>query len=385
LSDEKTENGKTEGEIKVNFTCDRTLLLDAFMTASRSIPQKTSVPVLSCFLIEASMNGEIVITGFDLDLGITTKVEGDVKMHGKIAIDAKIVLEILRSMDMGNVSFITCENNTVNVSCGSSEFTINYVDGSTYPERPLIEGFEYITMDQRVLHSIIRQTVFAVSANDMKGIYTGANFKFSNGILEVVATDTYRFAMRREKFDTENEFSIIIQGRVLSELIKIMKNEEGPVRIGYNKKQVLFEFENTKVVSRLVEGEYMDYGKIMPKSFKYQITVGVKDFKRIIEKASVLINDKQKAPIRLSLEKERIYITCHTTDGHSFEDEISAEIGGEFMEIGLNNRNLLDILTAVECDNIKMCLNSSLSSVSFVPENGDGFLYLVAPMRLGKS
>lgn len=364
------------------FSCDRTVLYETFGIVSRSIPAKNALPVLSCFLIQAEAMGNIVVTGFDMDLGITSTIEGDVTDAGKIAVDAKMILDIMRSMEPGTITFTENDNKTVTVSGGSSEYILPYMDADTFPERPTVEGCDYFNIDQKLLHSVIRQTIFAVSQSDVKGIYTGAFFNIHDGLLEVVCTDSFRFAMRTEKYECDKTCTFLVQGRVLNELIKIMKNEEGNVRIGLTSRHIVFEFENTRMVSRLVDGTYMNYSQILPKSFKYSVPVKTAELKKVVERASVLISEKVKAPVRISLENNKIFITCRTADGHSFDDEIDADICGSPFEIGVNNRNLLNILSACECEEVVMNFNTPLSSVCFLPKEGDSFLFLLAPMRL---
>ena len=360
------------------FSCDRSVLYETFGIVSRSIPAKNALPVLSCFLIQAEPIGNIVVTGFDMDLGITTTIEGEVSVSGKIAVDAKMILDIMRSMEPGTVTFTENDNKTVTVSGGSSEYILPYMDADTFPERPTVEGCDYFNIDQKVL----RQTIFAVSQSDVKGIYTGAYFNIHDGLLEVVCTDSFRFAMRTEKYECDKTCSFLVQGRVLNELIKIMKNDDGNVRIGLTSRHIVFEFDNSRMVSRLVDGTYMNYSQILPKGFKYSVPVKTAELKKVVERASVLISEKVKAPVRISLENNKIFITCRTADGHSFDDEIDADICGSPFEIGVNNRNLLNILSACECEEVVMNFNTPLSSVCFLPKEGNSFLFLLAPMRL---
>jgi len=366
----------------MRFSCDRSLLYETFSIVSRSIPAKNALPILSCFLIEAEMNGNITVSGFDMDLGITTTVQGSVLEEGKMAIDAKMLLDIMRSMEPDIVTFKDNENKTVAVTCGRSEYILPYIDAESFPERPAVEGCEFITIDQKTLHSMIRQTIFAVSQSDVKGIYTGAYFNIHDGIIEVVCTDSFRFALRTEKYASDRDLSFLVQGRVLNELIKIMKNDEGQVKIGITGRHIVFYFDDSMMISRLVDGNYMNYAQIIPKSFKYSVTVKTAELKKVIERASVLINEKIKAPVRISLENNRIFITCRTPDGHCFDDEIEAEISGGPFEIGANNRNLLNILSACECEEVVMNFNSPLSSICFLPKEGNSFIFLLAPMRL---
>ena len=161
-----------------------------------------------------------------------------------------------------------------------------------------------------------------------------------------------------------------------------MKNEDGNVRIGLTSRHIVFEFDNSRMVSRLVDGTYMNYSQILPKGFKYSVPVKTAELKKVVERASVLISEKVKAPVRISLENNKIFITCRTADGHSFDDEIDADICGSPFEIGVNNRNLLNILSACECEEVVMNFNTPLSSVCFLPKEGNSFLFLLAPMRL---
>ncbi|MBQ1861918.1 MAG: DNA polymerase III subunit beta [Clostridia bacterium] len=366
----------------MNFSCDRTMLYETFSIVSRSIPAKNALPVLSCFLINASEDGNITVSGFDMDLGITTTVTGEVSVPGTVAVDAKMLLDIIRSMGPDFINFAENDNKTITVKGGKTEYILPVMDPETFPERPSAIGCEYITVDQKMLHSVIRQTVFAVSQSDVKGVYTGAFFNIHDGILEAVCTDSFRFAMRKEKYACDRDISFLCQGRVLNELIKIMKNDDGEVKIGLTGRHIVFEFDDTVMISRLVDGAYLNYSTLIPKSFKYTVKIKTEEMKKAIERASVLINEKMKAPVRISLETNRIFITCKTPDGHSFDDEIITETNGGPLEIGVNNRNLLTVLSACESEEVLMNFNSALSPIGFMPVEGDSFMFLIAPMRL---
>ena len=161
-----------------------------------------------------------------------------------------------------------------------------------------------------------------------------------------------------------------------------MKNDDGEVKIGLTGRHIVFEFDDTVMISRLVDGAYLNYSTLIPKSFKYTVKIKTEEMKKAIERASVLINEKMKAPVRISLETNRIFITCKTPDGHSFDDEIITETNGGPLEIGVNNRNLLTVLSACESEEVLMNFNSALSPIGFMPVEGDSFMFLIAPMRL---
>ena len=368
----------------MHFSCEKSLLLNSINIVSKIIPQKSSMPALDGILLELYDDGKLKLTGFDLEVGIETYMTVDLMVPGKLIVNAKIFGEIIRKIDDETVFLQADEKLNLTISSGVIKFIVPCLNADIYPDLPIIEKSNSFKLKQSILHSMIRQTIFSVSTNEAKPILKGILFDIIDNEIYIVSSDTIKMAIRKESFENniKNNFSFIVPGKALSELIKIMNDSDDEIYIGLSSHHITFEFDNAKIISRLIEGEFINYKSIIPKSFKSTIKIKLSDFQKAIERASILISEKARYAVRCSFEFDSIIISCKTADGHSLKDEIRASIEGDNLEIGFNNKYLLDILNACECDEICIGLNSPMTSICITPVDNDKFIFLISPMRL---
>lgn len=366
------------------FACEKNLLLEAVNTVSRAVLPKATSPVMEGILVECYEEGRIKLIAYDLSLGIETQVPGEVKKGGTFVVNAKMFGDILRAMDNDTVSFKMDEHLNLSVSCATARFVIGCIDAAGFPNLPMIREDKTIEVKEDMLSSMLRQTLFAVSENAATPILQGTQFRVEEGKLELVATNQYKLAIRREPYLYEGDpFRFVVPGKTVTELNRMLKETDDMVRISLAERQIVFELNNTVVISRLLEGDFLDYEKIMPHSFTTVATLKIDGLKRAMERASILLNnEKIRIPVRFSFEFDSIVTSCRSSAGNTLTDEIKASIDGNNLEIGFNNKYILEILAAAECDEIMMGMNKPNSVMKVTPTEGERFVFLLSPMHL---
>ena len=367
----------------MNFSCEKNELLYAINTASRAAASKSPMPSLEGILVEAGTES-VRFTGYDLKKGIHTDAEAQVREPGSIVLGARIFENIVRSLPNGDVNVKTTEGNNTLITCEKSEFSIIGTDFNDYPELPSVDSQSGVSLPQNILSSMIRQTLFAVSDNEARPIYTGALFEIREGTLTVIAVDGYRLALRREKLEgEEGEYSFIVPGKALSDLEKLCSDTEESVRITLGEKHISFTIGRTVLISRRLEGEFLNYHKAVPTEFSINVLTDRGQFQRAVERVSLIIDDKVKNPVRCTFGSDSVKMVCATALGKA-EDVCPVEGEGGGVEIGFNNRYLLDALKAAPSDELKICLNNGSSPCVIKPadEDNDSFLYMILPVRL---
>ncbi|MCL2342419.1 MAG: DNA polymerase III subunit beta [Firmicutes bacterium] len=366
----------------MKFSCEKHLLLAAVNTASRAAAAKSPIPALEGILIEAGEH--VKLTGYDLKEGIYTSIPADVATPGAAVLGARLLGEIVRSLPDGVVTISIEKGTLANISCGKSEFSIMGTAAADYPEiQGVEEGFTF-SLPQKTLRSMIDQTIFAVSSNESRPVYTGSLFEIENGTLCVVSVDGYRLAMRREKLELDGAaVSFIVPGAALSDAVKICADADDPVEITVGAKQIRFSFGETVLISRRLEGEFINYKKTVPANFTTFAVAEKADFQRVIERVSLIIDDKIKSPLRCTFSIDSVELLCVTSLGRA-EDSVSVEGAGLPLEIGFNNRYLLDAVKAAPSEKLKVCLGNSTSPCVIVPEDDadESFLFMILPVRL---
>lgn len=364
----------------MNITCQRTELQSAVLNISRVVAPKSPIPALEGILFQATGN-TIFLCGYDLNLGITTRLNAVVREEGEVIFGAKLFGDIIRSLPDAEVTIEVDEKFNATISSGDSIFHIVGIAAAEYPDLPSVSGGTEIALPQSTLKSMIRQTLFAISTSDAKPIHTGAMFDLSDGRLRVVAVDGCRLAMRTEPVQTDEKTDFVVPGKTLSEVLKLMENDDGDVTIGVGRRHIIFNIENYAVISRLLEGEFLDYERAIPAGAKIEITVPTRRFIEAVERMSLVVNERLKSPIRCVFEDNEARFSCETAIGTAI-DHFSIGPVAEPIEIGFNNRYLLDAFRAAETDEVRVQLNGPLSPIKILPREGEHFLFLVLPVRL---
>jgi DNA polymerase-3 subunit beta len=365
----------------MQFSCTKKELSDAVSIVQRAVSSKSSLPALEGILLKTDFDG-LKLFSYDLELGMYTKVNASVQQPGEIVINAKIFSDLVRKLPGERVEIKTDDKFLISIISGASEFTILGIPSSEFPELPQLSDGIILKLPQNLLSSMIKQTIFAISTDDSKPIHTGSLFEIKDGSLRVVSVDGFRLALRIEKIRCDKEMKFVVPGKTLSEIYKMLDDEkDDELSISIGKKHVLFEINSFFIISRLLEGEFLDYNNVLSGQTSGEVKVMVREFSESIDRASLLISDRLKSPVRCIFERDRIKIKCSTSIGRIY-DEVPCKLSGEPLEIGFNNRYLIDALRVTECDEIKILLNGPLSPMKIYPADSESFIFLVLPVRL---
>lgn len=366
----------------MKFSCEKYLLQSACGIASRAAASKSPIPALEGLLLQA--RDRLTVTGYDLKKGIYTQLEAEVKEQGSVVVGARLFGEMIRRLPDGIVTISTDVNNNVNVKCGKSEFNFMGISPEDYPEMPVVDGMNNIALPQKILGSMINQTIFAVADNDMRPIYTGALFDIEGEELTLVAVDGYRLAKRSEKLESAKmeNCSFVVPGSALADIERICGDSEELVKISVGAKHISFSIGETVVVSRRLEGEFLNYKKSIPESFKYTVKVDRGEFMSAIDRVALIVSERNTSPVRMSFNDGNIDCLCITPIGRA-EDVCTCEGSGEGLQIGFNDRYLKDALKAAAKEELNVCLNSASSPCIITAADGsESFTYMILPVRL---
>ena len=365
----------------MKFSCEKALLQAAISTTSRAVSPKSSIPALEGILLEAG--SDLRLTGYNLETGIQATVPAEIQEPGSLVLSARLFGEIIRKMPDDVVVF-TANHYMVNIKCGLSEFNILGTDPEEFPELPAVDQQNSLTMEQSVLRSMIAQTLFAVSDNESRPIHTGALFEITDQGLTMVAVDGFRLAIRREPLEKIDggAFSFVAPGSALGEVKNICSDVEDLAAVTLGKSHILFEVGDTELICRRLEGEFLDYKNAIPRKNPISVIADTKALIESIDRVSVVISEKQKSPVRCLFDHDKVLLSAKTGNGEAKDIcRLSGDGGG--LEIGFNNRYLMEALRYAPADTVKIELNTGVSPAIIVPTEGEeNFLYMVLPVRL---
>lgn len=364
----------------MKISCLRTDLANAVSNVSRAVSTKAAIPALEGVLIKAYDN-KLNISGYNLEIGITTDIEATIQSEGEIVVSAKLFLDIVRRLPEEIVMIETDDRMVTYITCGHVDYQIVGMSSVEYPDLPSFEQTDGITVNSKILREMIRQTVYAVSENTAKPIYTGSLFEIENGNFRIVAVDGYRMAIRNENVDSESKTSFVVPGKTQQEVLKLLTDDEEIVEIIIGQRHITFKVRNYRVISRLIEGTFLDYNTTIPKEAKTEIVMNTRSIIDAIERMSLLNNDRVQSPVRCIFADDEIKLSCASAVGKA-SDVLSVPIIGDSVEIGFNNRYMLDALKNTDTDEIKLILNGPTAPMIIKPVKGDAFLCFVLPMRL---
>lgn len=365
----------------MKFIASKTNLVSAVSVAGRAVPAHTTMNILECILIEAS-GSNLKLTGNDTELGIETNIPATVEEPGMIAIDAKMFSEIVRKLPDEIVTFTSDENYTVSITCGKAKFMISGKSGEDFTELPEVEKDENITMTQFTLKSLILQTIFSIAQKDNNKIMTGECFEISGSLLRVIALDGHRISMRRVALKEGNniEKRVIIPGKTLTEISRILSGEmDDLVTIFFSKNHVIFEIPGTRIVSRLIDGEYFNVDQMISKDYEIKLTVPKAEFQNCIERSLLFVKENDKKPIIFDMNGNELRLSINSPLG-SFDETIDTEKEGKDLAIGFNPRFLLDALKVVDDENVSMYLVNS-KAPCFIRDEDETYTYIVLPVN----
>ncbi len=364
----------------MKIICNKSNLVKGINTVLKAVPSKTTMSILECILVDCS-NGIIKLTANDMELGIETIIEGDIITPGIVAIDAKLFYRIISNCSDDDVTIETNPNYQTTITCEKAIFNISSKPGDDFSKLPNIEKEEYITLSEFSLKEIIRQTIFSIADNDSNKLMTGELFEIKDNVLKVVSLDGHRISLRKiELSESYDDKKIVVPGKTLQEITKIISGEVSKeVKMYITENHILFEFENTVVVSRLIEGEYFNVNQMMSHDYNTKITVNKRGLLNCINRATLLIEEGDKKPIIINILDDTMELKIISQKGNWDEDMIITKEGKDLM-IGFNPKFLIDALKVIDNDEITMYFMNA-KAPCFIKNEEDTYTYLVLPVN----
>ncbi len=365
----------------IHFTCDKDKFINAISVASRTVSQKSSISALEGIYVTAGTL--LTLTGYNLETGVSVSMEADVKEMGSAIFPAKLLGDIVRKMPDDTVTIRVDDSYRVKISSGISSFSIMAAPADDYPNLPDVEYDKAIYVPQNILKDMISGTIFSVSENQARPIQTGCKFEVTPEDITIIAVDGYRLALRREKIDNpeERKISFVCPSPALRELEKILGDTDDNCSFTLGTRHILFQVGSATLVCRLLEGEFLDWRRVVPTDNPIKLGVNVKEMTQSIERVSLIVSEKLKSPVRMTVGDNVIALRTSNSIGNAY-DECSMAGSGNDMEIGFNCKYLLDALKAIPAENIIFELKTNLSPVVMTPSEGEKFVYMVLPVRL---
>ena len=366
----------------MKFTCEKNALVSAISVASRTVAQKSTIPALEGIYIRAGV--KLTLSGYNLETGITISVDAEIQQTGACIMPSRLFFDIIRKLPGDTVSISVDEKFKVSIRGGISSFSITAMSSEDYPELPEVEEKYSVSLPEKTLRSMIQQTSFAVSTNEARPVHMGELFEIGDNGLTVVAVDGFRLALRREPLERieGGAFSFVAPGAALNEVEKICEDIDAFATITLGQRHILFEMGETELICRRLEGEFLDYKNAIPRRNPISVTVDTKAMLESLDRVSVVISEKLKSPVRCIFEQDRVLLSAKTANGDA-KDVCRIDGDGQGLEIGFNNRYLMDALRFAPADELKLELNTGISPAILVPTDGEeSFLYMVLPVRL---
>lgn len=364
----------------MNIVCEKSKLLEGINIALKAISGKSTMAILECLVIEV-VDDTIKLIANDLEIGIETIIEGQIQTEGSVAVNAKVFYEIIRKLPSDEVSISVDDKYMMNIRCGKATFDISAKSTEEFPYLPAIVKDRKVTVSQFTLKEVIRQTVFSISDNENTKVMTGELFEIKGNQLKVVSLDGHRISIRKVDLkDSYDDVSVIIPGKTLIEISKILNGDiEDEVNIFFTEKHALFEFENTILLSRLIEGEYYKIDKMLSSDYDTKLTVNKKDMLECIDRTTLLIRESEKKPVIIDIKDETMGFSMHSAIG-SMDEEISATKEGKDILIGFNPRFLMDALRVIDEEEINIYMINP-KAPCFIRNDEETYIYLILPVN----
>ena len=364
--------------MKLIFT--KSSLNKAVGIVMKAVPTRTTMSILECILIDASTN-EIKFTANDMELGIETIVEGEIIEKGKVAIDAKIFSEIVRKLPDNDITIETDDNYTSTITCEKSKFNIAGKSGDDFSYLPVIIKEKSISLSQFTLKETINQTIFCTSPNDNNKMMTGELFEVKDNVLKVVGLDGHRIAIRNINLSgNADDVKVVVPGKTLNEISKILSSDaESVVNIYFTNNHILLEFDNTMVVSRLIEGEYFKINQMLSSDYETKVVINKKEFLDSIDRANLLIREGDKKPIIINITDGSLEVKVQSAIG-SLNEDIDINKEGKDIMIGFNPKFLIDALRVIDDETVDIYLVNP-KAPCFIRDKEENYIYLILPVN----
>ncbi len=366
----------------MRFTCEKTMLVQGLNIAGRTVAQKSSLSVIEGILCKAGMG--LNLTGYNMETAITYAIDAEVTDPGECILPAKLFGDIIRRLPEGPVTVVVDENYKVSIRAGYASFTISAESAEDYPELPDVSTGRPIHISQSKLKELIGGTIFAVSENQGRPIHTGVKFEVTNTSVTAVAVDGFRLARRtwHPEEETGRELSFVVPAAGLKEVEKILTDSDEDAAFTLGPKHILFQVGNATLVCRLLEGDFLDWRRVVPTNCPIKLVANVGDLASSVERVGLIVSEKYKSPVRCVFSNQVLNMRTNTTIGAA-EDRCSIAGDGKELEIGFNVRYLADALRVIPSEEVTLELTNGLSPIVLTPvDNKHDFAYMVLPVRI---
>ena len=364
----------------MKLVCSKSNLLNGVQIVSKAVSNKTTMSILECIMVDAS-KGIITLTANDMDLGIETIIDGDIIEKGVIALDAKIFLEIVRKLPDSDITIETDSSYKTTITFEKAKFTIIGKSGEDFSYLPVVEKEDSIVISQFTLKEVVRQTIFSISDNDNNKLMTGELFEINGNELKVVSLDGHRISIR--KIELKEEYApkkVVVPGKTLNEVSKILPGgADSFVTISFTSKHIVFEFENTTVVSRLIEGEYFKIDQMLSSDYETKVQINKKEFLNCIDRATLLVKEGDKKPIIINITDGSMELKINSILG-SMNEEIDIEKQGKDLMIGFNPKFLIDALRVIDDEDVDLYMVNP-KAPCFIKNPEESYIYLILPVN----
>ena len=369
----------------MKIVCYKDKILKAINSVVKGVASKTTMPILEGILIQTNDN-EIKLTTYDLEIGIEYVIECDVKEQGSTVVNAIMFSEIIRKLPDTEINISVNSNNLLEIECEGALYKLATMNPDEFPELPKIEIENSIEIEQNALKNMIRKTIFAVSTEESRPIFTGCLFEIENNKLSLVAVDGFRLALRSMYLNKQsNNFSAVIPGRTLNEVNKIISDSFEPIKIGVSKNQALFEMENCKIVTRILDGEFLNYKNVIPNTWETRIRVNKNNIQNCFERISLIsssaVEKEKKYPVKVNVDIGKVVISCTNQTGDA-KEELYVSTEGKNLEAGFNPKYFLDSLKAIDDEEVYIEFGSSISPCLVKSVENNDYTYMILPIRL---
>lgn len=364
----------------MKIRCLKSDIVKGVSIVSKAVPTKTTMPILECILIDATTN-IIKLTANDMELGIETIIEGEIDKKGMVAIDARIFSDIVRKLPDNEIVIESDDNHQTLIKCEKAKFNIAAKSGEDFAYLPYIEKEEPIVVSQFTLKEVIRQTIFSISDNDSNKLMTGELFEINENILKVVSLDGHRISIR--KIELKNSYApkkVVVPGKTLVEVSKILSGEvESEVSIYFTNNHIVFEFDNTVVVSRLIEGEYFKIDQMLSSDYETKVKINKKELLSCIDRATLLVKEGEKKPIIINIGDDVMELKIKSQLG-TMDEEIYITKEGKDLLIGFNPKFLIDALRVIEDEEVDLYFMNA-KAPCFIKDEKESYIYLILPVN----
>ena len=369
----------------MKIVCEKDNILKAINSVTKAVATKTTMPILEGILIQTN-DKEVKLTTYDLEIGIEYVIEAEVEEQGATVVNAIMFSEIIRKLPDTEIKIYLNDKNLLVIECEGSLYKLATMNPNEFPELPQISIENSIELEQNALKEMIRKTIFAVSTEENRPIFTGCLFEVVDNKLNLVAVDGFRLAWKSKYLQTKvNNFSAVIPGRTLNEINKIILDSFDPIQIGIAKNQALFEMENCKIVTRLLDGEFLNYSNVIPSMWDTRIRVNKSVMQNCFERVSLIssssIEKEKKYPVKVSIDIGKVIISCTNQTGDA-KEEMYVSTEGKNLEAGFNPKYFLDAFRAIDDEEVFIDFGTSISPCIIRPVDNGDYIYMILPIRM---